>query len=113
MVMYLELIIFSSLTFLGLFMIGFGIVQKNKMFIVAGGLMVMLLGTSIVSGGLSFPSGAINNDLGNGTVVTTDTLTTQDDWLTEGVGRAMFWLGSLVTIFSVALEDEEEDRHKV
>ena len=91
----MELVIFGTLMFLGLFLLAFGISQKRPLFIVAGAVIAMATGTALVSGGIDIVTGSTTMDFGNGTLVIQDIKTNHNDWMTQSAGRLVFWLGFL------------------
>lgn len=100
----MELMIFGTITFLGFFLMGFGMVMKNNFFLVAGAIIAMLAGTAIASDGLDTFSGNTANDLGNGTLIITDNFTNRNDWTTLSTGRLMFWVGYLGMIAAMLIQ---------
>lgn len=96
--------------FIGLFLMGYGYADQKEMFVVAGGVILMLAATAFVSEGIDVASGTSVTDFQNGTLISATVFTNYNNVWTLGLGRSLFYLSYLglllYTIHSV-LQDKK------
>jgi len=95
----MEIGLFALLSLFGLAFLFEGYRRGNPVMIVTASLLLMVTTTDIYLNGLSYPSGAVLNETGNGITTITYTYSTKTDWYVDMLSKILFSLGFISLVW--------------